>query len=1109
MFHKAPVRPFLFIILLLLSASQAAADAKVYWSDFADGTIERANPDGSQREVLFGGINGGRHLYFDEAGGYIYWTDWTDESLRYGGSLRRSRLDGSQIETLISRSYSGSFAVDSIGGKIYWVVAEGGRGVYRADLDGSNVETFVELSSSSKVLNLEIDQASGKLYLVDVGTNSIKRINLDGSGLETVVNVAPNSAIGFLTLDEDLELLFWSAGDSIFRANLDGSSIQTIYTTAGVTIADMAVGPDAKLYWSECPGSCYIWHVSGDAIYRSEIDGSSIEQVVGEGALARGLDTRDNGDLCWIAPSQLKCRDADSGVVETLVNSEYIIRPADLVIEQSSRSLYWLDATTVPGAGRFNRLMRAQLDGSSPTAIFIDNFYDPTINFRQSFGVDESEGVAFYVRGVDAVEEKDLYLIQLDGSGAEVIESGFVGRVFWDSVGRQLYKVANSFVERRSLSETSWTRLYEIPGTSGPYGLDSIFVDFENSRLLISVWHEGGMIVTGLDGSNSQEINGIGESRGVVYAEDIGRVFYANSQTFSLSPRVGIWSFNSELTEGTRIISEDVIQPIGIAYSPDVSPLVPSLDINTYGSFDLIPGSSISGTAQPGSTVRIYIDGEFAGEVTADASGNWTFTPSAPLPLGAVEFEFEAVDAGGLISPRSEPQTLYVEQGINSTQYILWNTFLRMRNVATVSNTNPFQTGNLQITLFDQDGLVLNTLSGQVPPLTQIDVVLDDLASLPQNASGLAKVTLEGGALKGSMFNYSFADNNQAFLDGAKLAFMTSRAFENLLQGESFVSFNTYWPGTGKPAQAYTANWLQIANTDPSRSVWFDLYYYSYGELVHQSRLRVPPMGRRDVQGGHEIPGGDRIGYIKLVPHDDTISYSAQLGRYGVSPGAAEGEQLPFADVMSARVAQDQPQLVRVESKENFLNWLVLSNVGDSACSLNLLLPEAQELNLQVPVQSQLHLPVSSFIPADSFGSAQVSGSPGCKFLAESNFYSFDEGTGALFSTASSQGRSLSGGRFEDFSYNTYLNQQSLIRVYNTGETAQDVLLSVFAGNAAPLGSTSINVPAGSGTLIDIGSLPFAPAKDSYGLAVLESESAGTLHCDSLRVQAFGAESVD
>ncbi|OPD98601.1 Ig-like domain repeat protein, partial [Pseudomonas aeruginosa] len=81
-----------------------------------------------------------------------------------------------------------------------------------------------------------------------------------------------------------------------------------------------------------------------------------------------------------------------------------------------------------------------------------------------------------------------------------------------------------------------------------------------------------------------------------------------------------------------------------------VAPATPTVNLSN--------GSSLSGTAEPGSTV-ILTDGNGnpIAEVTADGSGNWTYTPSTPIANGTV-VNVVAQDAAGNSSP---PATVTVD----------------------------------------------------------------------------------------------------------------------------------------------------------------------------------------------------------------------------------------------------------------------------------------------------------------------------------------------------------------------------------------------------------------------------------------------------------------
>ena len=69
---------------------------------------------------------------------------------------------------------------------------------------------------------------------------------------------------------------------------------------------------------------------------------------------------------------------------------------------------------------------------------------------------------------------------------------------------------------------------------------------------------------------------------------------------------------------------------------------------------------TLSGTAQPGSTVTVTLDGSEVGTVTADAAGAWSFTPASVLAEGEHTVSATASDTGGT-SPASAPVRFTVD----------------------------------------------------------------------------------------------------------------------------------------------------------------------------------------------------------------------------------------------------------------------------------------------------------------------------------------------------------------------------------------------------------------------------------------------------------------
>ncbi|WP_164280900.1 Ig-like domain-containing protein [Stenotrophomonas indicatrix] len=156
-----------------------------------------------------------------------------------------------------------------------------------------------------------------------------------------------------------------------------------------------------------------------------------------------------------------------------------------------------------------------------------------------------------------------------------------------------------------------------------------------------------------VDPSNGSELSGTAEAGSTVTLTDGS----GNPIGEATADADGNWSFTpgTSLTDGT-VVNATATDAAGNTSGPGtttvdaVAPAAPTIELSNGGSF--------SGTAEPGSTV-ILTDGSGnpIGQVTADGSGNWSFTPSPPLPDGTV-VNVVAEDAAG---NTSAPATVTVD----------------------------------------------------------------------------------------------------------------------------------------------------------------------------------------------------------------------------------------------------------------------------------------------------------------------------------------------------------------------------------------------------------------------------------------------------------------
>ena len=99
----------------------------------------------------------------------------------------------------------------------------------------------------------------------------------------------------------------------------------------------------------------------------------------------------------------------------------------------------------------------------------------------------------------------------------------------------------------------------------------------------------------------------------------------------------------------------------------------------------------IAGTAEPNSTVTVFIDGSAAGTTTADGLGAWSFTPAVPLADGPHTTMARATDAAGNVSPDSNVVAFEVDTAAPAAPVIT-----SPANGSSTSDTTPPVTGTAE-----------------------------------------------------------------------------------------------------------------------------------------------------------------------------------------------------------------------------------------------------------------------------------------------------------------------------------------------------------------------------------------------------------------------------
>lgn len=416
---------------------------------------------------------------------------------------------------------------------------------------------------------------------------------------------------------------------------------------------------------------------------------------------------------------------------------------------------------------------------------------------------------------------------------------------------------------------------------------------------------------------------------------------------------------------------------------------------------------------------------------------------------------------------------------IASPLYMPWNGFLSMVNILELVNKGQ-QVLPISVTMYDNDGNGAQPLNINIPASGQYDLVLNDLENFSIDSYGIVKIEWEGNDLDGRLAFYRANQTASSSGDAYDFAFMLS--FENPITGESNLAFNTYNPSTNlSDSDNLVVNWLSIINLDAqNEKVWTVKRYNQEGVEIFTSEVRVPPLGRMDVDGGHES-GANIVGFNKITPVDPSASYLAFIVRYGLN----DNNGFDFAFPLLASRSEETTQWAPVSSGAGGVNWIELVNVSGAQETVVLDVFDNQGndlfsggLEITLAPYKQQHVNASALLSAGNSGAARIVYSNANAIMAQSMFYFLDS-SGSIDTAYGKQFVGAASGTFTG-SWNLFLGMYNWLRIYNTTDSSQSVLLNVY--NNGETMTTSIPLAAKNG--IDLGLHEintYDTSLDSYG----------------------------
>jgi V8-like Glu-specific endopeptidase len=436
-----------------------------------------------------------------------------------------------------------------------------------------------------------------------------------------------------------------------------------------------------------------------------------------------------------------------------------------------------------------------------------------------------------------------------------------------------------------------------------------------------------------------------------------------------------------------------------------------------------------------------------------------------------------------------------------SSIYGLWNGYLSMVNVLELENFTDSDLA-VEVYLYSASGEHAMTLTGTIAARTKEDYPLANYAGFRPDSYGVLRVD---GGVRGRVFYYrpiGSGFSNFDFGFGVELS--------KPLSGSSYVGFNTFQP-SDNPADAgnLVANWLSIVNLDSEPRTFNVHKRDAIGNHVQIIERTVAPLGREDLDGGHQVPGPSNVGQLYILPAVSEGKYLAQLMRYGYGRNG----DFDFAFPLIASVGGNNLN-VPISSMARIQNWLEVLNFGGGTAVVTVRFFDQQGVEIssetaKIHPQAQQHFNASAALGPDKVGSAEITAPQGSIAAQSMYYFRSSSDDGGIETMYGSQAREASSDTLSG-SYNLFLGMFNYLKLINTSANTLRVDLDVTS--LASAGSAhSYFIPAkGSMDLPIHDSAQFGTLPESYG-SLRVSPNSGGLITEVLRLkpsQASGFEFV-
>ncbi|WP_400193054.1 Ig-like domain-containing protein [Hymenobacter sp. B81] len=636
-------------------AAHGQGASKLYWvqssATASSDALVVANLDGSNPTVLASGaanFANPLNIAVNVAAGHIY---VADANATGGTGITRYNLDGSGRTAIAAHNSGWQYNdLQVAGGKLYWVQSSGtasSDALVVANLDGSNPTVLASGAANfANPTNLAVDAVAGYIYVADAnvtGNTGITRYNLDGSGRTAIA--APATGVQYNDLQALNNKLYWvqssatASSDALVVANLDGSN-STVLASGAANFAN-----PLNLAINTASGVIYVADANatgGTGITRYNLDGS------GRTAIAAHNSGWQYNEL--VLDEQ----------VATSVSSINRVGAATTNAASVSFTVTFAQSISGLSTGNFS-LTTSGLSGASVSSVSgSGSTYTVTVNTGSGDGtvrlnLQNASGLSAPVTGLPYTSGQ-TYTID---KTAPVV-TGVTGGATYNSSRTISFNEGTATLNGSAFASggsVSGTGSYTLVVTDAAGNVTTVGFSIDTTA-------PNTFIVSGppaLTNSPSATFDFSSDESGVSYQASLdGSAFGAVTDPMTF---VGLSSGPHSLAVRAIDAAGNVdATPATYSWTIDaVAPAAPVAIAPANGSVTGDNTPTFVGTAEPGSTVTVIVDGSSVGTTTTTGSGNWALNQPSALADGSHTVRATATDAAGNTSPSSNTNTFMVD----------------------------------------------------------------------------------------------------------------------------------------------------------------------------------------------------------------------------------------------------------------------------------------------------------------------------------------------------------------------------------------------------------------------------------------------------------------